>query len=263
MGQLSHLRHLLVTILAIAGLPVLAADTTSTHQKVDVELVQAIDASASVDDEEWRLQLAGIAAAFRDKEVLAAIKAGPTGRIAVALMSWADAAIPKDASDWFIIDSFESADTFARLVERFPRRPVGGTGIGSALAEAVRLMEFNDIDGARQVVDVSGDGAETAPGGAAFSLPEAISMADAYGVTVNGLAIVTQEKDLEEYYRNHVVTGPGHFVLKANDYVAFRAAVRAKLIREILPAIGWQDPVPAKRFSDAATGIFSEPTRRF
>ena len=115
MGQLSHLRHLLATILAIAGLPVLAADTTSTHQKVDVELVQAIDASASVDDEEWRLQLAGIAAAFRDKEVLAAIKAGRTGRIAVALMSWADAAIPKDASDWFIIDSVESADTFARM----------------------------------------------------------------------------------------------------------------------------------------------------
>ena len=205
---------------------------------VDLELVQAVDASGSVEPEEWRLELDGIAAAMRAPDVLAAIKAGRTGRIAIALMVWADATRQQDISDWFVIDSPASAEAFAKTVERFPRRVHGGTGIGSAIAEAIRTMQFAPYKAGRQVVDVSGDGAETAVREQeAILLPSAIAMADAFGVTVNGLAITVQEPDLLAYYQANVATGPGHFVIVANSYAAYRQAIHQKLLRELSPDV--------------------------
>jgi hypothetical protein len=229
----------------VGGLTILGPVGASAGEDVDVALVQACDTSGSVESREWRLELDGIAAAFRDPTVLAAIKAGPKGRIVAAIMTWADASRPKDMSNWYVIDSAESAEAFAKLVEKFPRRPEGGTGIGSGLAEAVRMILNNGFNASRQIVDISGDGSETPPREAAVRLPEAISTADAYGVTVNGLAIVNQEPDIENYYRDHVVTGPGHFVIRADDYKYFAAAYRLKLLRELSAIISDEAP-PAR-----------------
>ena len=205
---------------------------------VDLELVQAVDASGSVEPDEWRLELDGIAAAIRAPDVLAAITAGRNGRIAICLMAWADATRQQDVSDWYVIDGAASAGAFARVVEGFPRRVHGGTGIGSAIAEAIRTMQIAPFAAARQVVDVSGDGAETAiREQEAILLPSAIAMADAFGVTVNGLAITVQEPDLAQYYRDHVATGPGHFVITANSYAAYKQAIHEKLLRELAPQL--------------------------
>ncbi len=62
---------------------------------VDLELVLAVDASGSVDQQEYALQIQGIAASFRDETVLAALRSGAQGRIAVALVTWADSATPR------------------------------------------------------------------------------------------------------------------------------------------------------------------------
>jgi len=215
-----------------------AASPAGPLAAVDLELVQAVDASGSVEPSEWRLELDGIAAAIRAPEVLTAIKAGRHGRIAIALMAWADATRQQDTSDWFVIDDAASADVFAGIVERFPRRVHGGTGIGSAIAEAIRTMRIAPFEADRQIVDVSGDGSETpVREEAAILLPSAIAMADAFGVTVNGLAITVQEHDLDRYYAAKVVTGPGHFVIKANDYPDYRQAIREKLLRELAPDV--------------------------
>jgi hypothetical protein len=200
---------------------------------VDLALVQACDTSASVSPREWKLELDGVAAAFRDPGVIAAIRAGPRRRIAVALMTWADASQPKDMSNWYLIDSAETAEAFARLVEQFPRKPDGGDGIGSALAEAVSALDRSGFEATRKIVDISGDGSETPPREKAIVLPQAISLADASGVTVNGLAIVSDEPNIESYYEAHVVTGPGHFVVRADDYKYFAVAFRKKLLREL------------------------------
>ena len=206
--------------------------------EVDLELVQAVDASGSVDNDEWRLELDGIAAAIRAPDVLGAIKAGRNGRIAVALMAWADATRQQDISDWFVIDSPASAEAFASAVERFPRRVGGGTGIGSAIAESIRNMHYAPYRAGRQVVDVSGDGSETpAREEASILLPTAIAMANAFAVTVNGLAITVQEPDLEAYYRANVATGPGHFVLRCDRYADYRRAIHMKLLRELSPDV--------------------------
>jgi hypothetical protein len=53
------------------------------------------------------------------------------------------------------------------------------------------------------------------------------------GTTINGLAIVNEEPDLEDYYREHVIGGPGAFALRADDYQAFARAILAKLLQEI------------------------------
>ena len=105
---------------------------------VDLELLLAVDASGSVDAEEFRLQLGGIAQAFADPEIQEAIATGPLGRIAVALMIWSDARSKKPISPWMLIDDKASAEGFGDLVmTQLSRRKAflgkGGTGIGAAI----------------------------------------------------------------------------------------------------------------------------------
>lgn len=201
---------------------------------VDLELVLAVDASGSVDDGEWQLQLQGVAAAFRDPEVQAAIGRQPLGRIAVALVVWAEGNRPKDVSAWFLIADAAGAEAFAATVERFPRRiENGGTGIGKALHFSGRQILQNAFDGGRYVVDISGDGTETPPSEWTLSIRGARAYADAHGIVVNGLAILSDVPTLESYYRQEVITGPDSFVIAAATYEDYAEAMRRKLLREI------------------------------
>ncbi len=200
---------------------------------VDLALVLAVDASGSVDDREFALQLAGIAAGFRDPKVHRAIKSGPEGRIAVTLLVWADHQAPKDRSGWFVIASDREAENFARIAETFRRNQNGATGIGEGIAAALRALDASGFAPRRQVVDVSGDGRETTAREFVVMLPQAREMAYARGVAINGLAITNEDHGLLSYYRNAVQAGPGSFTLPATDYEAFAEAMRLKLLREI------------------------------
>ncbi len=200
---------------------------------VDLELVLAIDASGSVDPEEYRLQMQGIAAGFRDQGVWQAIRAGKTGRIAVAIVIWADATVPKFETGWSVIETEADALAFADLAGSLERRVVGGTGIGEGLAAAMRKFERNAIHSTRQVVDVSGDGRETPPREIVVTMAVARSMALSRGITINGLAILNEDSQLGDWYRNHVVAGPRSFVMTVSNFDDFAAAMTRKLIREI------------------------------
>jgi len=209
---------------------------------VDLELVLAVDVSGSVDDAEFALQMAGIAEAFRDPQVRAAIASGPRGRIAVSLVLWADAQGGRMATPWRIIESEADAESFARSVEGQPRGvPPGSTGIGPALHFSLRHIQGNDIVSARQVIDLSGDGRETAPREYVVLLWQGRAAARASGVTVNGLAILADEPDLDRYFRDELITGPDAFVEAASGYLDFAAAMRRKLLREIKthPAVSY------------------------
>jgi len=212
-------------------------------EEVDLELVLAVDASGSVDDTEFQLQIQGIAEAFRDEAVHSAIASGPTGRIAVAVVVWADATQRKDESNWFVIGDPLSALSFADAVSQFPRRVEGGTGIGAAVAYAVRLLADNRFTAPRRVVDVSGDGVETpAREDLTILLPQARMMANAHDVVVNGLAIINEVHDLDQYYRDNVIIGHDSFVIKSRNYEDFREAIRSKLLREISARIALLGP---------------------
>jgi hypothetical protein len=208
-------------------------------EAVDLEIVLAVDASGSVDEAEWRLQMDGIAAAFRDEAVQAAILGGPSGAIAAALVVWADATLPKQESDWAVLDGPAAIEGFARTVEQLPRKVGGGTGIGDGLAIALDMIRYNGIESPRQVVDVSGDGKETPPRDEiAILIGQARGIAQQRGVTVNGLAILADEPELARWYRNNVIAGPSSFVMTAADYGDFARAMREKLLREIEVRIG-------------------------
>ncbi len=203
------------------------------EQAVDLALVLAVDASGSVDESEFALQLAGIAAGFRDAAVRGAIKSGPEKRIAVALLVWADHQVPKDSTGWFLLASDEEIESFALTVETFARHQNGATGIGEGLAAALRAIETSGFTARRRVVDVSGDGRETPAREYVVLLPQARVMAYAQGVTVNGLAIINEDPELLSYYENAVQAGPGSFSLPATSYEDFAEAMRRKLLREI------------------------------
>jgi len=201
---------------------------------VDLALVLAVDASGSVDQGEFALQMSGIAAAFRDPEVVAAVRSGPRGRIAVTLALWSEPNLPKDSLSWHLVDGAESAERFARAVERQPRSVrAGGTGIGKGVMYALGLLRFSGLDAARRVVDLSGDGRETAPRDYTVPVAQARHAAQRLGITVNALAILSDEPDLEAYYRREVIAGPGAFVVRAGGFDDFARAMRAKLVREI------------------------------
>ncbi len=205
---------------------------------VDLELVLAVDASGSVDDRELGLQLGGIAAAFRSPEVVAAVAEGPYGRIAVALVLWAGHNDPKRLSPWVLVQDQASAEQMAGLAERFPRGGVdGATGIGKAILFSARALLDNAYAGERQVVDLSGDGRENPPDDWTLMLSEGRAFAASHGITVNGLAILTDDMTLDHYYRYEVILGSGAFVEVAQNYDDFARAIHRKLLREIAPSV--------------------------
>ncbi len=222
----------------------------SNAEEVDLELVLAMDASGSISEKEYLLQLRGTAYAFRDLEIIEAIQAGPVGKIAVALMLWSDASNPKEKSDWFILDNENSIHQFANYIEKFQVNDDdtldmgggGGTGIGSGVQEALAMLATNGHQGLRQVIDVSGDGIETE-----FSFSKGVMIRDAkllatvQNVTINGLPIVGPNyPNLDQYYRDEVIIGPGSFIVTASSFDDFGRAIREKLLREIRSDVAYR-----------------------
>jgi hypothetical protein len=232
------MRRLLLAIVVAAGL---AGPAAGAPERVDLKLVLAVDSSSSVDPEEFALQMDGIAHAFRTPELIAAIQAGAHRAIAVTLVEWSNASWQRENVGWTVIHDAASADGFARLVETAPRLIYGGaTSISGALRFALGQLAASTVTAERRVIDVSGDGSNNqgAP------VAEARGVALAAGVTINGLAIVNEESDLEQYYRSEVIGGPGAFALAARDYDDFARAILRKLLREIeaVPVSDWRPP---------------------
>ena len=216
-------------------------------QQVDLEIVLAMDGSGSISSDEFLLQIIGTAAALKNANVQRAILSGPTGSVAIAAVIWSDAAFPKYPTEWHLLNSRQSIDNFAQRLLNFNNpanagkrqgKGGGGTGIGDGIVYALEMIRSNRFSGSRKVVDVSGDGVETDPWfKKAFTLPDARALARAQGVTINGLAILTDNWKLHQYYRAKVISGPGAFVVKAVNFDAFAVAIRNKLLREMSPVI--------------------------
>ena len=197
---------------------------------VELELVLAVDVSASVRAEEFDLQMHGYADAFRTPQVLEAIKALGKDGIAVTMMQWANPDQREVVVNWTRIYDEASAEGFAKAVDNTPRVfDMGQTAMGHALEFCLGLFKSGGFEGRRQVIDVSGDGYSNRgilPNG---YRDEAVKR----GITINGLAITTKEKFLPGYYQRNVIGGPGSFVVAINSYDEFASAIVAKLLREI------------------------------
>ncbi|HVL70746.1 MAG TPA: DUF1194 domain-containing protein [Beijerinckiaceae bacterium] len=222
--------------------------------EVDLALVLAVDISYSMDLDELALQREGFAAAFRSREVKDAIGRGMLGRIAVAYLEWAGAGEQRVSVPWTVIDGPAAADAFADKVAAVPVRRARRTSISGAIDASVRLLEASPHEAARKVIDVSGDG----PNNEGRPVTLARDAALAQGITINGLPLQLKEPgwlDLEEldvYYRDCVIGGPGAFMVPARSKAEFQQAIKTKIILEIagvpVPGIGGDAlaPVPAQ-----------------
>jgi hypothetical protein len=220
------------------GLTAAAAQTPpSDANRVDLELVLAVDISYSMDEDELRLQRDGYVSAILSRPVLQAIKEGVYGRIAVAYVEWAGTEQQNLLIDWQIIDGPQTAQAFAdKLFESSPNRAYR-TSISAALDYSSRLFDENKYDGTRRVIDISGDGPNNQGNLVTYMRDLVVAM----GIGINGLPLALKApnsgsidiQNLEDYYRECVIGGPGAFVIPVSDKEKFAEAIRTKLVLEI------------------------------
>ena len=233
----------LVRLLAVLALFVVVARPLPAQQEtaVDLELILALDASGSVNQQEFALQLRGYAEAFRNPAVIQAITSGETGTVAVTMLIWAGDRRDgtRVVADWVMINGPESANAFVETFTKTPRFMLrDGTSISNVIEITSKMFDTNQFRGSRKVVDISGDGTNNV----GYEPSIARDLAVKSGVTINGLAILTDFPDLDDYYAKNVVGGAGAFVISAQNYDAFSAAILQKLVREISWRPSPEDP---------------------
>ena len=208
-----------------------------THPSVDVELVLAVDVSYSMDLDELALQREGYAQAIISKEFLQALKSGPNGKISVTYFEWAASSDQKIIIPWRVIDGPETADAVAAEILKTPIRRASRTSISGAINFAMPLFDENPHRGIRRVIDISGDG----PNNNGSPVTVARDAAVEKGVIINGLPIMVKEPsystmdigNLDFYYEDCVIGGPGSFVVTIKERDKFKEAIRTKLVLEI------------------------------
>ena len=232
------------------------ADKESTPS-VDVELVLAVDVSYSMDMDELAIQREGYAQAIVSKEFLQALKSGPHGKISVTYFEWAASSDQKIIIPWRVIDGPETADAVANEIMKTPIRRASRTSISGAINFAMPLFDENPHRGLRRVIDISGDG----PNNNGTPVVAARDAAVEKGIVINGLPIMVKEPsystmdidNLDFYYEDCVIGGPGSFVVTIKDREKFKEAIRTKLLlevagrtpeRRVVPVAGKEPRVP-------------------
>ena len=194
-------------------------------------LVLAVDVSASVTADSYLLQRDGSARAFENPRLAGAISAVPGG-IEALVLEWSDPEKIAVTVGWTRIANERSAAAFAEAVRATRRTSHGLTAIGSAMLAAAAAFDHMPEPAGHRVIDVSGDGMANF-GVAPVTARDALVKA---GITINGLAILSEEPWLDDYYRQNVIGGPSAFCLVAKDYDSFAEAILRKMVQEVA---GW------------------------
>lgn len=259
---------------AIAQSPPAGAGLASPlPQMADTALIVSVDISNSVNVENFRLQMEGIASALEDAEVIKTISSGPNGHILFSMVTWsteAEIAVP-----WTRVSSASDGQQIAKLVRALPRSWTGGeaTCVGT-MFDYLRTKLLSQVQGKalRRVVDVSGDGPDNCSGGS--DVTTARDKVIAGGVTVNGLPILdgaysgddvtvagwrvnagkpsVAGEALKAWYSDNVKGGPGSFILPAQGFSDFARAIRRKFVMEISMPILKRDPLGASGYPGLA-----------
>ena len=212
-------------------------DTRHTMPAVNVELVIAVDVSYSMDMDELAIQREGYAQAIVSTDFLQTLKAGQGSRVAVTYFEWSMSGDDRIIIPWRVIDGPESADAVAAEIMKTPVRRGSSTSISGAINFALQLFEESPYRGLRRVIDISGDG----PNNDGAPVTGARDAALAKGIIINGLPIMVKEpshsaidiENLDLYYEDCVIGGPGAFIMTIKDREKFQEAIRTKLVREV------------------------------
>lgn len=227
--------------------------TLAAKIPVDLELVLAVDVSGSVDEEEAALQRQGYVDAIRHPAVIRAITSGMLGRIGITYFEWSGSLPEKPVIGWQVISDKKSAEQFSN---RLALEPIGigpWTSISNAIIFSLALFEASPFEGTRRIIDISGDGPNNVGPPVTLLRDQAV----AKRIAINGLPIMNNRlnfgrvpmPNLDLYYRNCVIGGPGAFIEVANGFKDFARAIRRKLVLEIAA----RQPTGADRI--IATGL--------
>jgi len=228
------LRATLYALLVVAATPLGAQEQKQpqaprrTQTEVALALVLAVDASGSVSNDRFELQKQGYAAAFRNRQVLNSIRSLATQSIAVTMTQWTGPELHVQTVEWTLVKDEASVNALADAIEASTRQLFGGgTSISGAYSRI--LLTASPFLGIRRVIDISGDGANNRGRAVALARDEAVRD----GISINGLPILALEPDLDRYYYDNVIGGPGAFMVPARNYETFADAILKKLITEI------------------------------
>jgi len=242
------------------------ADNRPNAVAVDTELVLAVDVSYSMDPDEQALQREGYIAGITSREFMEALRGGMHGKIAVTYFEWAGPGDQRVIMPWRLVDGRETAGAVANEITRAPYRRAMFTSIASALQFAKPLFDASGFRGLRRVIDVSGDGTNN-------SGPLLVPVRDdvlAAGITINGLPIMLKRplpssldiENLDIYYEDCVIGGPGSFVVPIRERAQFKDAVRTKLVLEIAGRTPQPRIVPAQARAPRISCTIGEEMRR-
>jgi hypothetical protein len=237
--------------------------TSAGSEPVDLELVLGVDTSRSMEFEELKLQREGYAQALEHPAIIAGLESGGLGRIAITYFDWGGPGRYDIILPWTILESPSDAFRAADILRNEPVKNLSGTGISAAIDHAVSLIENNALTGTRRVIDISGDG----PNNVGGAVTEARDRAASLGIEINGLPIMMFEprglyniEDLDFYYEDCVITGPGAFVIPVHDKERLATSILQKLILEI--AGQWPQPQPRLHKAVATDCLIGEKLRR-
>ncbi len=229
---------------------------------VDIELVLAVDVSGSMDEEEHAVQRAGYVGAIRHADFWRAISAGAWQRAALTYVEWAGPEGQVTVVGWTLIDSPQSAETFADTLAAIPIAYIRGTSISGALAYSAGLFDGNGFSGERRVIDVSGDGPNNR-GPRVDVIRDAVV---ARGIIINGLPILLRPSrsmvGLDVYYADCVIGGPGSFVLPVRKAEELGEAIRRKLVLDLASGRETQTVIAVQGRERTSDCLIGEKLRR-
>ena len=213
------------------------APQAASAEPVDVELILAVDVSLSMSPQELAIQRDGYAAALTHEQVIRAIQDGIHGKIAVTYVEWAGLGVQHVVVPWTLIANRSDAAAIAEQLTVHPPNSARRTSISAALDFAGSHFKTSPFRGMKRVLDVSGDGPNNQGGLVAQARDALVNQ----GITVNGLPLMTgggyssvyDLPNLDAYYRDCVIGGPGSFMIPVNDWSQFPEAVRRKLVLEL------------------------------
>lgn len=221
---------------AVVALGVLLA-APAAAEPVDVQLVLAVDVSLSMSPTELEIQRRGYAAALTHDTVLQAIADGAYGKIAVTYVEWAGSATQHVIVPWTVVANKADAERVVQQLSAGPPNSARRTSISGALSFSGDLFAESNFEAVKRVIDISGDGPNNQGAPVETVRDDLVKQ----GITINGLPLMTRGgftsiydvSDLDRYYTDCVIGGPGAFMIPVNDWTQFPEAIRRKLVLEL------------------------------
>ncbi len=228
-----------------AAFLILAAGSAGTANAACRQaLALGLDVSSSVDPQEYKLQMGGLALALLDAEVRTLLFSQPSAPVALAVYEWSSQSDQNLIVDWRLIKSDTDLQEIAAVLQARHHSPITrSTALGHAIRYGGRLLA-RAPDCWTLTLDISGDGKNNDGFFPRLAHKDAIFQS----ATINGLvidsdaAIVNQitdyrPGDLPGYYLEEVIFGANAFIQTALGFADFQEAMRRKLLRELSIAV--------------------------